>query len=67
MGLLDRLRRRKGEATEASEVTAKARRSEQEPSSAEGERNVADEMEEVAHRRRDERIFQEPRKPPGTA
>jgi hypothetical protein len=63
MGWLDNLwRRRQGRTTETprdtAEAQAKQRRSDRE--------DVADELEEEAHRLRDEEIYREPRIPPGT-
>ena len=63
MGWLDNLwRRRQGRTTSSEEDMAEARGAQQSVD----ERSTADEMEEEAHRQRDEEIFREPRKPPGT-
>jgi hypothetical protein len=63
MGWLDNLwRRRQGRTTETSEDVAQAQKERAEKS----EDEVADELEQDAHRFRDEEIFREPRKPPGT-
>jgi hypothetical protein len=63
MGWLDNLwRRRQGRTTDAPEDMAQAQRA-QRPAD---EEEVADELEEAAHRHRDEEIFREPRIPPGT-
>jgi hypothetical protein len=63
MGWLDNLwRRRQGRTTETAKDTAEARKA-QRP---EDKENVADELEEEAHRFRDEEIYREPRIPPGT-
>ena len=65
MGWLDNLwRRRAGRVTETAEERARARGEEQERRKA--ERDEADLLEERAHLHRDEQIFREPRKPPGT-
>jgi hypothetical protein len=62
MGWLDNLwRRRQGRTTETPEDTARIREQEKKD-----ERARADELEERAHEHRDEEIFREPRKPPGT-
>jgi hypothetical protein len=64
MGWLDNLwRRRQGRTTSSEQDMTEARRAQQK----EDERAEADELEEDAHRFRDEEIFREPRKPPGTA
>ena len=63
MGWLDNIwRRRQGRTTETPEDTARAQREE----GAEDKKRTADELEEDAHRLRDEEIFREPRIPPGT-
>jgi hypothetical protein len=63
MGWLDNLwRRRQGDATETAEDTVQAQQA-QRPSS---EEEIADDLEEGAHRIRDEEIYREPRIPPGT-
>jgi hypothetical protein len=63
MGWLDNLwRRRRGRTTETPRDTTAA---EAEPRPSDRE-NVADELEEAAHRLRDEEIYREPRIPPGT-
>lgn len=62
MGWLDNLwRRRQGRTTETPEDTARIREQQREEETA-----VADELEEEAHRLRDEEIYREPRIPPGT-
>jgi hypothetical protein len=63
MGWLDNLwRRRQGRTTEMSEDVVQAQKEQARKS----EEETADELEEDAHRFRDEEIFREPRKPPGT-
>jgi hypothetical protein len=63
MGWLDNLwRRRQGRTTETPRDTAEAQ-AEQKRSD---RGDVADELEEEAHRLRDEEIYREPRIPPGT-
>jgi hypothetical protein len=63
MGWLDNLwRRRQGRATETPADTARIREQQQK----DDERTTADALEERAHEHRDEEIFREPRKPPGT-
>jgi hypothetical protein len=62
MGWLDNLwRRRQGRTTETPADTARIRKREEDD-----ERAGADALEERAHEHRDEEIFREPRKPPGT-
>jgi hypothetical protein len=62
MGWLDNLwRRRQGRATETPADTARIR--EQQKGD---DRAVADQLEERAHAHREDEIFREPRKPPGT-
>ena len=63
MGWLDNLwRRRQGRTTSTDEDMAEARKAQ----AKQEDRAIADELEEEAHRQRDEEIFREPRKPPGT-
>ena len=63
MGWLDNLwRRRQGRTTETAEDTAEAQQA-QRPGH---EEELADDLEEGAHRIRDEEIYREPRIPPGT-
>jgi hypothetical protein len=63
MGWLDNLwRRRQGRTTEMSEDVVQAQKEQARKS----EEETADVLEEDAHRFRDEEIFREPRKPPGT-
>jgi hypothetical protein len=67
MGWLDNLlRRRQGRTTAAEADRAQARAAEREARIPGGEADKADVLEEEAHRARDEEIFREPRKPPGT-
>ena len=67
MGWLDNLwRRRQGRTTETPRDTAEVRAAEAEAERPRGEVDEADELEELAHERRDEQIFREPRLPPGT-
>jgi hypothetical protein len=64
MGWLDNLwRRRGGRATESAEDRARIRKQEE---ARRAEKEEADLLEERAHQHRDEEIFREPRKPPGT-
>jgi hypothetical protein len=63
MGWLDNLwRRRQGRTTETEADRVRAQKSQQ----PEDEEMTADELEERAHRHRDEEIYREPRIPPGT-
>jgi hypothetical protein len=63
MGWLDNLwRRRQGRTTETTEDAARAQQT-QRPADDE---EIADDLEEGAHRIRDEEIYREPRIPPGT-
>ena len=62
MGWLDRFRGRERGRPETEAVTASARAADQGSDTAE----TADDLEEVAHEHRDEQVFREPRKPPGT-
>jgi hypothetical protein len=62
MGWLDNLwRRRQGRTTETAADTARIREQQKKD-----DRATADELEERAHEHRNEEIFREPRKPPGT-
>jgi hypothetical protein len=64
MGWLDNLwRRRQGRTTETPRDTASVRAEDAERREKKSE---ADILEERAHLHRDEEIFREPRKPPGT-
>ena len=64
MGWLDNLwRRRQERTTDTERDRAEARA---EDGSRQDEEEVADALEEEAHRHRDEEIFREPRIPPGT-
>jgi len=63
MGWLDNLwRRRQGRTTDTTEDMVRARKDQ----GKKDESAEADVLEEDAHRFRDEEIFREPRKPPGT-
>ena len=63
MGWLDNLwRRRQGRTTEATEDVVRAQKAQRRSD----EELVADDLEQDAHRFRDEEVFREPRKPPGT-
>jgi hypothetical protein len=62
MGWLDNLwRRRQGRATETPADTARIREQQKRD-----ERPLADQLEERAHEHREDEIYREPRKPPGT-
>lgn len=64
MGWLDNLwRRRQGRTTETPRDTADVRA---EDAAQREKKSEADILEERAHLHRDEEIFREPRKPPGT-
>jgi hypothetical protein len=63
MGWLDNLwRRRQGRTTDTTQDTVDAQQA-QRPATDE---EIADDLEEGAHRIRDEEIYREPRIPPGT-
>jgi hypothetical protein len=64
MGWLDNLwRRRAGRVTESTEDRARIREQEE---ARKAEKEEADLLEQRAHQHRDDEIFREPRKPPGT-
>jgi hypothetical protein len=64
MGWLDNLwRRRARRVTESAEDRARIREQQE---ARKAEREEADLLEERAHQHRDDEIFREPRKPPGT-
>jgi hypothetical protein len=64
MGWLDNLWRRRGRrVTESAEDRARIRKQEE---ARKAEKEEADLLEQRAHQHRDEEIFREPRKPPGT-
>ena len=60
MGFMDWLRRRPSDPAEASQVTAGVRAEDT------GGASERDDVDEPAHEHRDENVYREPRKPPGT-